>query len=144
VLATIAYTVGQAVKNVAGLTAGTAVGTFSMNVLAGEQYMSIVVPGMTLGNLYEEYNLESRNLSRAVEAAGTTTSALVPWGSGGVFMAAAMGVPVIEYAPYYFFGFLSPLILLFMGGTGWKIFYQEGAEPEGSGDEQPSAPSPAE
>ncbi|MFB6109479.1 MAG: Na+/H+ antiporter NhaC [Halodesulfurarchaeum sp.] len=125
VLATIAYKIGQAVENVAGLTVGTAVGTFLMNVLAGEQYMSIVVPGMTLGNLYDEYDLESRNLSRAVEASGTTTSAFVPWSSGGVYMAAALNVPVVEYAPYYFFGILSPLVLIFMGVTGWKIFRTE-------------------
>ncbi|MFW6458007.1 MAG: Na+/H+ antiporter NhaC [Halodesulfurarchaeum sp.] len=123
VLATIAYTVGEAVETVAGLTAGTAVGTFSMNVLAAEQYMAIVVPGMTLGNLYEEYGLESRNLSRAVEASGTTTSAFVPWSSGGVYMASVLGVPVVQYAPYYFFGIVSPLVLLFMGFTGWKMYY---------------------
>ena len=138
VLATIAYTVGQAVKNVAGLTAGTAVGTFSMNVLAGEQYMSIVVPGMTLGNLYEEYNLESRNLSRAVEAAGTTTAAFVPWSSGGVYMAAALKVPVVEYAPYYFFGMLSPLVLIFMGVTGWKMFYKDEVDEGLPADAAPS------
>jgi NhaC family Na+:H+ antiporter len=55
-----------------------------------------------------------------------------------------MGVPVIEYAPYYFFGFLSPLVLVFMGATGWKIFYQEGADPEASGEGQTPSPSPAE
>lgn len=142
VLAAIAYYIGEAVSSVFGLTAGTAAGTFAMNVLAAEQYMAIVVPGMTLRNLYDEYDLETRNLSRAVEAAGTTTSAFVPWGSGGVFMAAALGVPVIEYAPYYFFGFLSPLILLFMGATGWKIFYKEETEVE-TVEETPSV-SPAE
>jgi len=128
VLASIAYYIGEAVSNVAGLTAGTAVGTFSMNVLAAEQYMSIVVPGMTLGNLYDEYGLESRNLSRAVEASGTTTSAFVPWSSGGVYMASVLGVPVIDYAPYYFFGFISPLVLIFMGLTGWKMFYKPGSK----------------
>ncbi|MFB6086488.1 MAG: Na+/H+ antiporter NhaC family protein, partial [Halodesulfurarchaeum sp.] len=128
VLAAIAYHAGEAVGSVAGLTAGTAIGTFSMNVLAAEQYMSIVVPGMTLGNLYEEYGLESRNLSRAVEASGTTTSAFVPWSSGGVYMASVLGVPVVQYAPYYFFGFVSPLVLIFMGATGWKMFYRPGSE----------------
>ncbi|MGQ3412986.1 arginine/ornithine antiporter ArcD [Natrinema sp. LN54] len=125
VLAAIAYHIGRAVSSVAGLTAGTAVGTVAMNFLAAEQYMAIVVPGMTLQNLYDEYDLDSRNLSRAVEASGTTTSAFVPWGSGGAFMASALGVPVIEYAPYYFFGILSPLVLILMGATGWGIVYTE-------------------
>ena len=139
VLAAIAYYIGEAVSSVAGLTAGTAAGTFSMNVLAAEQYMAIVVPGMSLRNLYDDYDLESRNLSRAVEAAGTTTSAFIPWGSGGVYMASALGVPVLSYAPYYFFGFLSPLVLIFMGVTGWKIFYKEPeSDAEADIDPEPS------
>jgi len=126
VLAAVAHYISVAVSSVFGLTVGTAAGTFAMNVLAAEQYMAIVVPGMTLRNLYDEYGLESRNLSRAVEASGTTTSALIPWGSGGVFMYSALKVPVVEYAPYYVFGYLSPLVLLFMGATGWKMFYKDG------------------
>ncbi|APW96878.1 Na+/H+ antiporter NhaC [Halobiforma lacisalsi AJ5] len=140
VLAAIAHYIGRAVSSVAGLTAGTAAGTIAMNFLAAEQYMAIVVPGMTLQNLYDDYNLESRNLSRAVEAAGTTTSAFVPWGSGGVFMASALGVPVIEYAPYYFFGIISPLVLVLMGATGWRMFYKEGPEQEAPAEEV-AAPS---
>jgi len=142
VLAAIAHYIGEAVSSVAGVTTGTAAGTFAMNVLAAEQYMAIVVPGMSLRNLYDEYELESRNLSRAVEAAGTTTSAFVPWGSGGVYMASALGVPVLSYAPYYFFGFLSPLVLIGMGLTGWQIYYTDEAatgQPSPSGVASPSA-----
>ncbi|WP_101295473.1 arginine/ornithine antiporter ArcD [Halegenticoccus soli] len=121
VLAVLAYHLGKAVSSVAGLTAGTAVSAFGMNVLAAEQYMSIVVPGMSLRGLYDDFDLESRNLSRAVEAAGTTTSALIPWNAGGVYMAGVLGVPTLQYAPYYFLGILSPLILVAMGLTGWRI-----------------------
>jgi len=125
VLATLAHYIGQAVRSVFGLTAGTVASTISMNFLAADQYIAIVVPGMTLRNLYDEYDLESRNLSRALQASGTTTSAFVPWGSGGVFMATTLGVPVLKYAPFYLFGLINPLVLLVMGATGWKIFYRD-------------------
>jgi NhaC family Na+:H+ antiporter len=36
-------------------------------------------------------------------------------------MAGVLGVPTLAYAPYYFLGFLSPLILILMGLTGWRI-----------------------
>ncbi|SFR35851.1 arginine/ornithine antiporter ArcD [Halogeometricum limi] len=124
VLAVVAHRIGQSLDSVGSLTAGTAVSAFGMNVLAAEQYMSIVVPGMSLRGLYDDFELDSRNLSRAVEAAGTTTSALVPWNAGGVYMATVLGVPTLEYAPYYFFGFVSPAILLLMGFTGWRITKQ--------------------
>ncbi|WP_136686979.1 arginine/ornithine antiporter ArcD [Halorhabdus amylolytica] len=121
VLAVLAHGLARAIQGVASLTIGTAISAFSMNVLAAEQYMSLVVPGLTLRNLYDEYDLDSSNLSRAIEAAGTTTSALVPWSTGGIYMAGVLGVPTVAYAPYYLLGFLSPLVLIGMGVTGWGI-----------------------
>ncbi|SFG71874.1 Na+:H+ antiporter, NhaC family [Halopelagius inordinatus] len=131
VLAVLAHHLGRLCHGVASLTGVTALSAISMNILAAEQYASIVVPGMTLGNLYNEQGLETKNLSRAIEASGTTTSALIPWSSGGLFMAGTLGVPTLEYAPYYFFGFLSPLILLVMGLTGWQITFKDSAETAG-------------
>lgn len=131
ILAVLAHHLGRLSRGVASLTGVTAVSAVAMNMLAAEQYISIVVPGMTLRNLYREQGLKSKNLSRAIEAAGTTTAALIPWGSGGLFMAGTLGVSTLSYAPYYFFGFLSPLVLLLMGVTGWQIAYED---PEQAGD----------
>lgn len=125
ILAVLAHHLSRLSRGVASLTGVTAISAVSMNMLAAEQYISIVVPGMTLRNLYNEQGLKSRNLSRAVEASGTTTAALIPWTSGGLFMAGTLGVSTLEYAPYYFFGFFSPLLLLFMGITGWQIVYKD-------------------
>lgn len=123
-IAVIAHHLRRVLTSVASLTAGTAVSALTMNAIAADQYMSIVVPGMSFRGLYDEFDLESRNLSRAVEAAGTTTSALIPWGTGGAYMADVLGVPTLQYAPYYFLGLLSPLILVAMGLTGWRITKQ--------------------
>ncbi|MCT9094893.1 Na+/H+ antiporter NhaC [Haloarchaeobius sp. HME9146] len=121
VIATIAHHIAGFVNSVTSLTLGTGVAAISMNVLAAEQYMSIVVPGMTLRGLYDDFDLESRNLSRAVEASGTVTSALIPWNAGGAYMWSVLGVHPFEYAPYYFLGFLAPSILAIMAVTGWQI-----------------------
>jgi Na+/H+ antiporter NhaC len=136
ILAVLAHHLGRLSRGVASLTGVTAISAVAMNMLAAEQYISIVVPGMTLRNLYSEQGLKSKNLSRAVEAAGTTTAALIPWGSGGLFMAGTLGVPTLSYAPYYFFGFLSPLVLLLMGVTGWQIAYED---PEKADDTAPAS-----
>ncbi|WP_266077771.1 arginine/ornithine antiporter ArcD [Haladaptatus caseinilyticus] len=120
-LAVLAHHLSKKVSSVGGLVAGTGASATLTNVLTAQQYMSIVVPGMTLRNLYEEYGLESKDLSRAVEAAGTPTGALIPWHAGAVYMATALKVPTLEYAPYYFFGFLSPLILFAMAASGLGI-----------------------
>ena len=122
VLAVLGHNLNRAIRGVSSLTFSTGLSAILMNALTADQYMSIVGPSITFRPLYEEYDLETRNLSRAVEAAGTPTSVLIPWNSGGVFMAGVLGVPTLSYAPYYFFGFLSPLVLFLMGFSGWRIW----------------------
>ena len=121
VLAVLARQLANGIRNRSGLVVSSGVSAFAVNLLSAQQYMSIVVPGMSLRNLYDEYDLDSENLSRAVEAAGTPTGALIPWHAGGVYMSGVFGVATLEYAPYYFFAFLSPLILFAMGLTGWGL-----------------------
>ena len=118
VLAVLAHEVAEAVTNRRSLVASTGVSAIVVNVFSAQQYMSIVVPGMTLRNLYDEYDLDSADLSRAIESAGTPTGALIPWHAGSVYMAGVLGVApwagafgLAGFAPYYFFAFLSPLVL---------------------------------
>lgn len=101
VLAVLAHRLSQGVRSSGGLIAGTGLSAILINALTAQQYMSIVLPGMTLRNLYAEFGLDSAELSWAVEAAGTPTGALLPWHAGGVFMASATGVATLEDAPFY-------------------------------------------
>jgi len=121
VLAVIAHAFTSSVRSPGALVAGTGISAVFINALTAQQYMSIVLPGVTLRNTYDEFGLDTDQLSRAVEAAGTPTGALLPWHAGAVFMATATGVPTVEYAPYYLFAFLSPFVLFVMAGTGLTI-----------------------
>lgn len=141
-LAVIAHHLTYFCRGVGSTIGITAFSAVSMNVLAAEQYVSIVVPGMSFRNLYSDQGLKSQNLSRSVEAAGTTTSALVPWNSGAVYMSGVLGISTMAYAPYYFFGFLSPIILLIMGTTGWNMIYKDQSEAEGAAATDSTTPSP--
>ncbi|AAV46752.1 Na+/H+ antiporter [Haloarcula marismortui ATCC 43049] len=111
VLAVLAHHLATAVRGPRSLVVGTGVSAIFVNAFSAQQYMSIVVPGLTLRNLYDEYGLSSDDLSQAIESAGTPTGALFPWHAGAVYMSAVFGVGTLAYAPYYFFAFLSPLIL---------------------------------
>ncbi|KZN23632.1 arginine:ornithine antiporter [Haladaptatus sp. R4] len=128
VLATLAYYLSRGLNSTGWLVFGTGISATLTNLLTAQQYMSIVVPGMTLRNVYDEHGLDSSELSRAVEAAGTPTGALIPWHAGAIYMAAALGVPTLSYAPFYFFGFLSPIILFVMAATGWRIGSEDSSE----------------
>ncbi|EJN58787.1 Na+:H+ antiporter, NhaC family [Halogranum rubrum] len=125
VLAVLAHELAQAVQSVGGLVAGTGAAAILTNVLTAQQYMSIVVPGLTLRDVYDEYGLDNEDLSQAIESAGTPTGALIPWHAGAVYMSQVTGVATLAgsyglggYAPYYFFGILSPLVLFAIAATG--------------------------
>ncbi|MFC7154910.1 Na+/H+ antiporter NhaC family protein [Halomarina halobia] len=111
VLAVLAHRLAAGVESTGGLIAATGVSALATNALTAQQYMSIVVPGMTLRNVYDGLGLRSRDLSSAIESAGTPTGALFPWHAGAVFVLGVTGVETLAYAPYYFFGLLSPLVL---------------------------------
>ena len=54
---------------------GTSIAT---NIVAPDQYLSIIVPGRMYRDAYQERNLEAKNLSRTIEDGGTLSSPLVP------------------------------------------------------------------
>jgi NhaC family Na+:H+ antiporter len=103
------------VKSAGGLitaTVGTCIGT---NILAADQYLSIVLPGQMFIEPYKERKLKSINLSRTLEDSGTLTSALVPWNTCGAYMSATLGVSTFYYAPFAFFNLLCPIIAIIYG-----------------------------
>ena len=74
-----------------------------VNILIGEQYLSILLAGETFKPVYAKLGLHPRNLSRTLEDAGTVINPLVPWSVCGVFIAKVLGVSVLSYLPYAFF-----------------------------------------
>ncbi|MEL6334683.1 MAG: Na+/H+ antiporter NhaC family protein, partial [Cyanobacteria bacterium J06626_26] len=106
--------------------AGTLVGStlitcIFMNATASDQYIAIVVPARMFRAAYLKYGLHPKNLSRAVEDAGTVTSVLIPWNSGGAFHSGVLGVPTLSYLPFCFFNILSPIVSAFLGAMNLTI-----------------------
>jgi NhaC family Na+:H+ antiporter len=105
-----------------GRLVGTVVGTaFGLNVIAGDQYIALVLPARIFRMEFEKRGLATTNLSRSVADAGTVTSPLVPWNSCGAYMAAVLGVPTLLYLPFCIFNIASPLLTLFYGFSGIRI-----------------------
>ncbi|WP_420229542.1 Na+/H+ antiporter NhaC family protein [Psychrobacter sp. ER1] len=98
-----------------------AMSALSINVLIGEQYLSILLSGTAFRSTFERLHLHPKNLSRTIEDAGTVINPLVPWSVCGVFISQALGVPVLDYLPYAFFCYLSLLLTLLFGFTGLTI-----------------------
>ena len=89
--------------------------SIAVNLLAGEQYLSILLPGQAFKQGFIDREIDPRYLSRALEDGGTVINPLIPWGVSGAFFAATLGVPVLEYAPFAFFLWLSPIFSVILG-----------------------------
>lgn len=103
------------VKSKGQLILTTAASSFGVNLLTGEQYLSILIPGQSFKSLYDKMKIERKYMSRTLEDAGTLVNPLIPWGVSGAFFAQTLGVPVIAYLPFVFYLYLSPLLSILFG-----------------------------
>jgi Na+:H+ antiporter, NhaC family len=94
---------------------------FGLNVVAGDQYIALVLPTRVFRAEFAKRGLASANLSRLAADSGTVTSPLVPWNSCGAFMSAVLGVSTLLYLPYCVFNLASPVLSVVYGFTGFKI-----------------------
>lgn len=129
-LGTIAASILSLAKSTGSLIAATAVTCIGMNVVAPDQYLSIVIPGRMYKKAYEEYNLHPKNLSRVLEDSGTLSSPLVPWNTCGAFMGSALGISAFVYAPFAFLNLINPIISVIYGYTGYSIHKIDPDNPE--------------
>ncbi len=108
---------------------------FGLNVVAGDQYVAIVLPSRMFRGEFERRELAPEVLSRAVEDSGTVTSVLVPWNTCGAYISGVLGVPTASYLPYCYFNLLSPILDIAYGFLGFKVAKAKpgGAELEAAG-----------
>jgi NhaC family Na+:H+ antiporter len=108
-------------KSSGSLIASTVLTSVAINILAADQYISIVVPGRMFAKAYAQRGLHPKNLSRALEDGGTITSALVPWNSCGAYMSSTLGVATLTYLPYAFLNIINPLLGILFAYLGWTV-----------------------
>jgi NhaC family Na+:H+ antiporter len=92
-----------------------------VNIITGDQYMSLVLPGQMWKSEFTKHNLDNVNLSRTLEDAGTLTSPLIPWNACGVYMASTLAVATIGYLPFCFFNIINPVMALLFAFLNVKI-----------------------
>lgn len=97
-------------RTTAQLVATVIASAIGMNIVAGDQYLAVVLPGRMFKPLFASRNLPPELLSRSLGDSGIVTAPLVPWNSCGAYMAATLGVGALEFLPYSFFNLLNPLV----------------------------------
>jgi NhaC family Na+:H+ antiporter len=118
-------------RSTGSLVTATVITCIITNIMAGDQYLSLVLPGKMYKDEFHKRGLAPRNLSRCLEDAGTLTSPLVPWNTCGATMSTYLGVPTIEYLPYCFLNLVNPIVSIIFGYTGITMMKLE---------DDPSAP----
>ncbi len=109
------------VRNRVTMVASTVGTGVFVNMITGDQYLSIILTSNLYKKLYEERGYESRLLSRSVEDSATVVSVLIPWNSCGMTQATVLKVSTLHYLPYCFFNIISPLMSIFIAVLGYKI-----------------------
>jgi len=109
-LDTIMKALIRLVKGIVSLVATTAFTGVFLNVVAADQYLSIILSATMFSPTYKRYGLEPRLLSRTCEDSATVTSVLIPWNTCGMTQSHVLGVSTLVYAPFCFFCYLSPIM----------------------------------
>jgi Na+:H+ antiporter, NhaC family len=117
-------------KTATGLILSVVATCLGLNVIAGDQYVAVVLPSRVFRVVFARRGLAPRMLSRTVEDTGTVTSVLVPWNSCGAYMTGVLGVSTMQYLPYAFFNYLNPLVAVAYALTGFRIERVPPSDPE--------------
>lgn len=94
------------------------VSEYILSFIASDPYLTMVIPANAFGDRYDALGLHRSVMSRTCEDGGTIVCPMVPWGGNGVYSANMLGVPTIEYVPYYLMGFINPIFAIICAITG--------------------------
>ena len=117
--------VESALRKVSSVIAASALTAISINILIGEQYLSILLTGQAFQTQYEKVGLAGKNLSRVMEDAGTVVNPLVPWSVCGIFITQMLGVNTLDYLPFAFFCLLCPILTVLFGYMGKTLTFEK-------------------
>ncbi|WP_420547500.1 Na+/H+ antiporter NhaC [Curvivirga sp.] len=124
-LQTIIAAIISRVKSFAGIQASATAASVATNLVAGDPYLSIALPGRMFAPVYRGMGYSTLNLSRAIEEGGTLVSPLIPWNAGGAFVVSALALGVgdgnfenLLYIPLAFACWLSPVFGILYAVTG--------------------------
>jgi NhaC family Na+:H+ antiporter len=90
-------------------------------LVTGSSYLAVILPGELLGPAFKKMRLAPKNLSRIIDECGGIIVPLVPWSMAGVYIAGALGVPVVQFLPWAIGNYAAVFILAVFGLTGFTM-----------------------
>lgn len=115
IIGVIITKIEESVKGIVGLTISAALTCIGVNLLVGEHYLAIILPGESFKEAFDHHNLPRPALTRVLNDAGAAINAVVPWSVSGVFIAGTLQVNPLDFIPFAIFPFLVTVLCILAG-----------------------------
>lgn len=115
IIGVIITKIEESVKGIVGLTISAALTCIGVNLLVGEHYLAIILPGESFKEAFDHHNLPRTALTRVLNDAGAAINAVVPWSVSGVFIAGTLRVNPLDFIPFAIFLFLVTVLCILAG-----------------------------
>ncbi|MEN3953783.1 Na+/H+ antiporter NhaC [Ligilactobacillus salivarius] len=115
IIGVIITKIEESVKGIVGLTISAALTCIGVNLLVGEHYLAIILPGESFKEAFDHHNLPRTALTRVLNDAGAAINAVVPWSVSGVFIAGTLQVNPLDFIPFAIFPFLVTALCILAG-----------------------------
>lgn len=137
-------------RRFAQLVAATVFSGALFNVLLPDQYPAITLSTQMYSKEFRRRGVKNEVWGNIVNSSAGIVSVLVPWNTCAVYMVTILGVECLAYAPYAFFCYLYPLVIVVLGmlfgkKLGWLPQTEEvatKAPASGAGCSDGVAPAP--
>lgn len=117
IVGTIVQELKEKMNRSSRLIGFTALSSIGINLIVGEQYLSIILPGETFKKSFDQAGLDKKYLTRTLADSGVAVNALIPWGVSGTFIMGTLKVGALSYGPFAFFPILAPILTILVGFT---------------------------
>ena len=118
-LKSLTHVMLRAIHNTVSLVCSTVVSGILLNMIMGDQFLSIIMNASIFREEYRERGYRPELLSRSTEDSSTVTSVLVPWTACGMTQSTVLGIPTIVYLPFCFFNLISPVMSCAVAALGF-------------------------
>lgn len=109
------------IRTTGQLILSTVIATITVVFTTSDGKLALLIPGELFQNAYRKMGLDTKNLSRTIEDAGTIIEPLVPWTAAGVYMAGTLGVSTLDYLPWAIQCYTGVIFAIIYGFTGFGI-----------------------
>lgn len=102
IIGVIITKIEESVKGIVGLTISAALTCIGVNLLVGEHYLAIILPGESFKEAFDHHNLPRTALTRVLSVSG-------------VFVAGTLQVNPLDFIPFAIFPFLVTVLCILAG-----------------------------